>query len=197
MSSEVEKSVAVFALPLLLPLSLPLRCLLLKAKTKLVGQGAAVGSHFAGGGVDAIDAVHAVFDAFIAAVAAVGGADGPAESDEGLARGFGDAGFEAEDTHWAEAGCVFTHGLRAAFVVPARAVASGLDVEAVVDAVDDDLCLALRLHVAAHDPEGHPGLAILGSEAGDDGLEGALAGGVDVGMSVLEGKELSAVLEHE
>src|ERR1700677_3282584 len=170
MSSEVEKSVAVFALPLLLPLSLPLRCLLLKAKTKLVGQGAAVGSHFAGGGVDAIDAVHAVFDAFIAAVAAVGGADGPAESDEGLARGFGDAGFEAEDALGAEAGCVFTHGLRAAFVVPAGTVARCLNVEAVVDAVDDDLRLALRLHVTSHDAEGHPGFPVLGGEPGVGGV---------------------------
>ena len=82
-------------------------------------------------------------------------------------------------------------------MVPAGAVAGGLDVEAVVDAVDDDLRLALRLHVAAHDAEGHPGLAVFGGEAGDDGLEGALAGGVDVGVAVLEGEELAAVLEHE
>ena len=82
-------------------------------------------------------------------------------------------------------------------MVPAGAVAGGLDVEAVVDAVDDDLCLALRLHVAAHDAEGHPGLTVLAGEAGDDGLEGALAGGVDVGVAVLEGEELAAVLEHE
>ncbi len=51
--------------------------------------------------------------------------------------------------------------LRRALVMPARAVAGGLDVEAVVDAVDDDLGLALRLHVAAHDAEGQPGLAVL------------------------------------
>ena len=44
--------------------------------------------------------------------------------------------------------------------MPARAVAGGLNVEAVVDAIDDDLRLALRLHVAAHDAEGHPGLAV-------------------------------------
>ena len=82
-------------------------------------------------------------------------------------------------------------------MVPARAVAGGLDVEAVVDAVDDDLRLALRLHVAAHDAEGHPGLAVLGGEAGNDGLEGALAGLVDVGMAVLKREEFAAVLEHE
>ena len=40
-------------------------------------------------------------------------------------------------------------------MVPARAIASGLHVEPVVDTVDDDLCLALRLHIAAHDAKGH------------------------------------------
>ena len=36
-----------------------------------------------------------------------------------------------------------------------------------------------------------------GGEAGDDRLEGTLARGVDVGVAVLEGEELAAVLEHE
>jgi hypothetical protein len=58
-------------------------------------------------------------------------------------------------------GGIFAHGLRGAFVMPARAVAGGLHVEPVVDAVDDDLRLALRLHVAAHDAEGEPGHAVL------------------------------------
>jgi hypothetical protein len=71
----------------------------------------------------------------------------------------GNAGFEAENAG-AEVGRVFAHGLRGAFVVPARAVASRLHVEAVVDAVDDDLGLALRLHVAAHDAEGEPWHAV-------------------------------------
>ncbi len=137
------------------------------------------------------------FYALVAAEAAVGGAEGPAEGFEGFTGGVGDSGFEAEDAFGAEVGGVFAHGLGAAFVVPAGAVAGGLDVEAVVDAVDDDLRLALRLHVAAHDAEGHPGLAVFGGEAGDDGLEGALAGGVDVGMAVLEGEEFATVLEHE
>ena len=45
----------------------------------LVRQGAAVGSHLAGGGVDAVGAVGVGFDGFVAAEASVGGADGPAE----------------------------------------------------------------------------------------------------------------------
>jgi len=82
-------------------------------------------------------------------------------------------------------------------MVPARAVAGGLHVEPVVHAVDDDLRLALRLHVAAHDAERKPGHAVSGGEAGDDGLEGAFAGRVDVGVAVLQGEKFAAILEHE
>ncbi len=66
-----------------------------------------------------------------------------------------------------------------------------------VDSVDDDLGLTLGLHVSSHDTEGHPGLAVFGGEAGDDGLEGAFAGLVEVGMAVLQGEEFGAILEHE
>ena len=45
---------------------------------RLVGQSAAIGSHFAGGGVDAVVGVHVGFDGFVAAEASVGWADGPA-----------------------------------------------------------------------------------------------------------------------
>src|SRR5689334_15222758 len=82
-------------------------------------------------------------------------------------------------------------------MVPTWAVAGGGDVEAVVDTVDDDLGLSHGLHIASHDAEGHPRLAVLAGEAGDDGLKRALAGGVDVRVSVFEGEELATVLEHE
>src|SRR6202044_1530774 len=81
--------------------------------------------------------------------------------------------------------------------MPPRTVAGGLDIEAVVDAIHDDLRLSLGLHVAAHDAEGKPGYAVSGGESRNDGLEGALAGGVDVGVAVLEGEELAAILKHE
>ena len=101
------------------------------------------------------------------------------------------------ELHWGQIGRIFAHGLRRAFVMPSRAVAGGLNVEAVVHAIDDDLRLALRLHVAAHDTEGHPGFSIFAGEAGDDGLERAFAGRVNVGMTVLQRKEFAAILEHE
>jgi hypothetical protein len=81
--------------------------------------------------------------------------------------------------------------------VPAGRVGGGLHVETVVDAVDDDLRLPLGLHVSAHDAEGEPGCAVAGGEAGNDGLEGALAGCVDIGVPILEGEELAAILKHE
>src|ERR1700684_2685098 len=81
--------------------------------------------------------------------------------------------------------------------MPPRTVAGGLDIKAVVDAIDDDLGLSLRLHVAAHDAEGEPGYAASGGESRDDGLKGALAWSVDVGVAVLEGEELAAILKHK
>ncbi len=92
---------------------------------------------------------------------------------------------------------VLAHALRGALVVPARAVAGGLDVEAVIDPVHDDLLLAHRLHVAAHHAEAHPGLAAPGREARDDGLERPLARRIDVGMAVPQREQLAAILEHE
>ena len=82
-------------------------------------------------------------------------------------------------------------------MVPARAVRRGLHIEAVVDAVDEDLGLPLGLHIAAHHAEAQPRYAVLRGEAGDDGLEGPLARRVEVGVSVLEGEELAAILKHE
>ncbi|MNJ31120.1 hypothetical protein D3C77_257460 [compost metagenome] len=84
-----------------------------------------------------------------------------------------------------------------AVVLPARAVAGLLGIEAVVDHVDDDLGLALRLHPAAHDAIGQPRLAVLAGETGDDGVEGPLARGIDVGMAVGQGEQLAPILEHE
>jgi hypothetical protein len=43
--------------------------------------------------------------------------------------------------------------------------------------------------------QGTPSFA--GGEAGDDGLERALAGRIDIGVSILQGEELAAILKHE
>ncbi len=66
-----------------------------------------------------------------------------------------------------------------------------------VDHGGDDLNLTLGLHVPAHDAEGQPGLSVTGREARDDGVEGPLARRIDIGVAVLKGEELAAVLEHE
>ena len=46
-------------------------------------------------------------------------------------------------------------------------------------------------------PKDIQGLPSLHGEAGNDGLERALAGRVDVGMAVLQREEFAAILEHE
>ena len=57
--------------------------------------------------------------------------------------------------------------------------------------------LTLRLHVAAHHTERHPGLAVFRGKTGNDGLEGTLARRIDVGVAVLEREKFAAILEHE
>ena len=57
-----------------------------------------------------------------------------------------------------------------------------LHVHAVIDHVDEDLHMALRLHAAAHEAEGHPRFAVFHCEGGDDRVEGALARRVSVRM---------------
>src|ERR1700733_10313088 len=81
--------------------------------------------------------------------------------------------------------------------MPARAVTGGLNVETVIDAIDDDLRLTLRLHVSAHHTERHPGLAVFYGETGNDGLERTFAWRVDIRMAILQRKKFAAILEHE
>ena len=56
----------------------------------------------------------------------------------------------------------------------ARAIGGGLRILVVVGDAHHHLHVALRLHGAAHHAEAHDGLAVLGDEARDDGLVGAL-----------------------
>ena len=79
----------------------------------------------------------------------------------------------------------------------ARRIAGFLQVHAEVDEVHDDLHVTLRLHAAAHDAERQPGLAVLGDEGGNDGVERPLARRVDVGVAVLEREQLAAILQDE
>ena len=69
-------------------------------------------------------------------------------------------------------------GLGGADVVEARGVAGFLQAHVEVEQVDEDLHVALRLHVAAHDAEAHHGPSVFGEHRGDDGVERPLAGGV-------------------
>ena len=131
----------------------------------LAGESYAIGAHFAGCGKDTVGALFSVFNALIAPESAVALADGPTHGDEGFAGVNGNAGLEMKQATRGEIRWIFSHGLRGAFVMPAWAVAGSLHVESVVDAIDDDLGLSLRLHVAAHDAKGEPGHAVFGKGA--------------------------------
>ena len=81
--------------------------------------------------------------------------------------------------------------------MPARTVARGLDVQAVVHAVDQNLRLSLGLHVGSHHAEQHPGTPAPAGKPGNDGLKRTLARLICIGMSVDQRKKLAAALKHE
>ncbi len=76
----------------------------------------------------------------------------------------------------------------------ARGVAGFLQVHAEVDEVHQNLHVPLRLHVAAHHAEAQPRLAVFRHEGRDDGVEGALAGLVDIKMAFFQSEQGAAVL---
>ncbi len=69
-----------------------------------------------------------------------------------------------------------------------RGVAGLLHVHAEVDHVADHLRVPLGLHVAAHQAEAQPGLAVLGDKAGNDRVERPLARLEPVEMVGVEGE---------
>src|SRR4051812_17558238 len=70
--------------------------------------------------------------------------------------------------------------VRRADVVCARRIAGFLETHVEVEQVNENLHVALRLHVAAHDAEAHHGFTVLGDESRDDRVERALAGRVGI-----------------
>src|SRR5437868_11621904 len=107
----------------------------------------------------------------VAAEAAIARADPPAHVGQRLPGRSRHAMFEPQGAGRAEVRTVLAHRLGGTFMMPARRVPRRLDLEAIINAVDDDLRLALRLHVAAHHPERHPGRTVPGCEARNDRLE--------------------------
>ena len=87
--------------------------------------------------------------------------------------------------------------LGVSFDAKARRVAGLLQVHPEVDHVHEDLHVALRLHVSAHDTEAHERRAVLGDEGGNDGVEGTLARRIRVGPALGQVEQLAAVLQHE
>src|SRR5262249_4859684 len=94
------------------------------------------------------------------------------------------AGAQAVDDHGI--GLRLDHDPAATDPLPARRIQARLRVHAVVQRVDHQLEVPLRLHEATHQPEGADGPAVVSEEAGDDGVEGALAGRQTVRVTIFE-----------
>src|SRR5690606_12632715 len=88
-------------------------------------------------------------------------------------------------------------GIARALVAHARRVAGLLQVHAEVDEVAQDLDLALRLHVAAHDAESEQGAAGPRRKARNNSMKGPLAGRVGVRVRRIERERRAAVLQAE
>ena len=79
----------------------------------------------------------------------------------------------------------------------ARAVSSHLDVHLEVDQVDEDLYVALGLHVASHYSEREPRLAVFRDKRGDDRVKRAFVGFETIEVGIVQGEQRSAVLQDE
>ena len=82
-------------------------------------------------------------------------------------------------------------------MVDARSIPSLLQAHAKVDDIDNDLGVTLRLHRTAHDTKTHQRFSVLHDESRDDGMERPLAALYNVRMTLVERKQLSAILQHE
>ena len=82
-------------------------------------------------------------------------------------------------------------------VVNPRCVARLLQAHVEVEQVHENLHVALRLHVAAHDAEAHHRAAVLGDQRGNDRVERPLPGGVGVRTAGREVEQFAAVLQAE
>ena len=71
-----------------------------------------------------------------------------------------------------------------------------LQVEPVVEELGEQMGVAQRLILPAHDAERHEDAAVLGRHAGDDGVHGPLSRSDLVRMAGRENEALPAVLEH-
>src|SRR5271165_6344256 len=78
-----------------------------------------------------------------------------------------------------------------------RGIAGLLHVHAEVDEVAEHLDVPLCLHIAAHQAEAEPGLAVPCDKPGDDRVKRPLARLQAIGMSLIEGEEAPPVLERE
>ena len=82
-------------------------------------------------------------------------------------------------------------------VLQPRRFAGLLHVHAEIDQVDQHLHLSLRLHVAAHDAEDEPRLAVLRHHRRDDRVERPLVRFQSIGVLRVEGEQHAAILEGE
>ena len=72
-----------------------------------------------------------------------------------------------------------------------------LNVHAEIHHVREHLHVPLRLHVASHDAETHPGLLIFHHETGNDGVQGPLLGRDTVRVAFFQHEAAAPVLEHD
>src|ERR1700680_3265367 len=133
-------------------------------------------------------------DGLVAAVGPNGSAEDVALQLQRAQRRFGETAFEID---LAAIGHHAASRLLRRYPVDARRITGLLQIHAKIYQVDHDLHVPLWLHVAAHHTKAHPGLAVLGDEGRDDGVEWALPRRIDVCVARFERELLAAVVEDE
>ncbi len=106
----------------------------------------------------------------------------------------GQAGFQ---NHFASIGHSASGGGGRSVVSASNRFTGELHVHLMIDDVDENLHLALRLHVTPHHPETQPRLAIFGHHGRDDGVKGTLVGLQNVGVPLFKREETATVLQRK
>ena len=76
-------------------------------------------------------------------------------------------------------------------------VARFLKVHSKIGDVNQNLHVTLRLHTTSHQSVAHERLSVFEQKGGNDGVERSFTRGVDIGMPLLQGEQLTAVLQHK
>src|SRR5512140_3481085 len=72
-----------------------------------------------------------------------------------------------------------------------------LQVHFKINKIDYDLCLSLRLHIAAHYPEAYQWFSVFGNKSGDNCMKRPFTRSISICMTLSQTEHLTPVLQNK